>query len=174
MAGVINSDEVHRLLKLIFRVTKGKSYTCVEQYEDDDEQEEKKSVYIVTFQDGSVIRDKIKRLCESFTGKLYDLPSAADLNVQMERMKNTIKDNKAVYENTRQLLRQQLMEFDTIHGDAVDSNTSSTIYVYKMFLAKEKALYQTLNLMKSQNQSFIGYFWAPHQDQDTIQGQMAN
>jgi hypothetical protein len=30
-----------------------------------------------------------------------------------------------------------------------------------MFLAKEKALYQTLNMMKMQNTTFIGYFWAP-------------
>lgn len=154
-------------------MTKGKSYIYTEQFQDEDE-DEIKEVYIVTFQDGNVMRDKIRRLCESFTGKIFDLPSAADLNLQMERMKNTIKDNKAVYENTRELLRQQLMEFDTIQGDAVDSNTSSTIYVYKMFLAKEKALYQTLNLMKAQNQSFIGYFWAPQQEQDKIQAQMAN
>jgi len=31
-----------------------------------------------------------------------------------------------------------------------------------MFIAKEKALYQTLNMMKWQNASFIGYFWAPN------------
>jgi hypothetical protein len=30
-----------------------------------------------------------------------------------------------------------------------------------MFLAKEKALYLNLNLMKFQSQNFIGYFWAP-------------
>lgn len=35
-----------------------------------------------------------------------------------------------------------------------------------MFLAKEKALYTTLNMMKMQNTTFIGYFWAPA-DQET-------
>lgn len=30
-----------------------------------------------------------------------------------------------------------------------------------MFLAKEKALYETLNHLVLQNQTFIGYFWAP-------------
>lgn len=37
-----------------------------------------------------------------------------------------------------------------------------------MFLAKEKALYMTLNLMKWQNQSFIGYFWAPLELENVI------
>jgi len=35
------------------------------------------------------------------------------------------------------------------------------MYVYKMFLAKEKALYRTLNMMRLSNQTLIGYFWAP-------------
>jgi len=30
-----------------------------------------------------------------------------------------------------------------------------------MFLAKEKALYKTLNMMRLSNQTLIGYFWAP-------------
>lgn len=41
--------------------------------------------------------------------------------------------------------------FDKIEGDYGDGQggkNSSTIYIYKMFLAKEKALYKTLNQMK--------------------------
>lgn len=40
-----------------------------------------------------------------------------------------------------------MVQFDKIDGDDEDSKIS-TIYIYKMFLAKEKALYQTLNMMK--------------------------
>jgi hypothetical protein len=38
-----------------------------------------KSVYIITFQDGQTIKDKITRICDSFTGQRYDLPETADL-----------------------------------------------------------------------------------------------
>jgi len=40
--------------------------------------------------------------------------------------------------------------FDRIPGEAGEGSgkSSSTIYIYKMFLAKEKALYQSLNMMK--------------------------
>lgn len=37
-----------------------------------------------------------------------------------------------------------------------------------MFLAKEKALYSTLNMMKMQNTTFIGYFWAPEDSEANI------
>lgn len=59
------------------------------------------------------------------------------------------------------------MKFDKIDADGVDK-TSSTIYIYKMFLAKEKALYKTINAMKSQNQQYIGYFWAPIEEENKI------
>jgi hypothetical protein len=36
------------------------------------------------------------------------------------------------------------------------------MYIFKMFLAREKALYTTLNMMESQGQYFTGYFWAPN------------
>jgi len=71
-----------------------------------------------------------------------------------------------VYDRTKQQLRQQLIDFDTISGNAASQSehekmSSSTIFIYKMFLAQEKNLYQNLNMMKEQNQSMIGYFWAP-------------
>jgi hypothetical protein len=34
-----------------------------------------------------------------------------------------------------------------------------------MFLAQEKALYENLNMTKSQNNSFIGFFWAPVEEE---------
>jgi len=55
---------------------------------------------------------------------------------------------------TRTSLKEQLLKFDQIQAEADNdssSNSSSTIYIYKMFIAREKALYQNLNMMKWQN-----------------------
>ena len=49
----------------------------------------------------------------------------------------------------------------------------STIYIYKMFLAKEKALYTTMNMMKMQNTTFIGYFWAPAEEERNIMDKLS-
>jgi hypothetical protein len=43
----------------------------------------------------------------------------------------------------------------------------------KMFLAKEKALYQTMNMMKMQNTTFIGYFWAPADQETEVMNKIA-
>ena len=43
-----------------------------------------------------------------------------------------------------------------------------------MFLAKEKALYLNLNMMKWQNQCFIGYFWAPLEYENQIRTGLQN
>lgn len=50
------------------------------------------------------------------------------------------------------------------NGGVAGSTNISTIYVYQMFLAREKSLYTSLNMMILQNQTFIGYFWAPVND----------
>jgi len=74
-------------------------------------------------------------------------------------------------------VRDQLIQFDRIEGDGSDSQAgraSSTIYIYKMFLAKEKVLYKTLNMMKRQNQSFVGYFWAPIEKENEIKNALQN
>ena len=73
----------------------------------------------------------------------------------------------------------QLIEFDHIKGNAQEReeegrSPSSTIYIYKMFLAKEKALYMTLNQMKLDKNSFIGYFWAASEYEMEIRNSMAN
>ena len=54
---------------------------------------------------------------------------------------------------TKKSLKEQLIKFDQIQAEVADSedggkSSSSTIYIYKMFLAREKALYQNLNMMK--------------------------
>lgn len=82
-----------------------------------------------------------------------------------------------MFDRTKQSLRDQLIQFDKIEADSseasIDRKDSSTIYIYKMFLAKEKALYRTLNMMKWQNQSFIGYFWAPIEQEQMIRSALA-
>lgn len=74
VAGVVKSDEVARFRKLIFRATKGKSFMFTEQYADPDEPTQMRSVYIITYYDGAHTRDKIYRICDSFSGQRYNLP----------------------------------------------------------------------------------------------------
>lgn len=162
VAGVVDSEEVTRFRKLIFRATKGKSFMYTEQYSDPDQPEGKtRSVYIITYYDGAHIRDKIQRICDSFSGQRFNIPEQNQLGEQIQRMADSIKNQRTVFDRTRQQLRQQLIDFDNINDEQGGQKSSSTIFIYKMFLAQEKALYQSLNMMKQQAGGLIGYFWAP-------------
>jgi vacuolar-type H+-ATPase subunit I/STV1 len=173
VAGVVEQTEIERLRRLIFRSTKGKSYMYIQEY-DDKTAVKKRSVYIIVFWDGDHIRDRIQKICDSFSGQRFELPDLKEIQPQIQKVQQSIADAKGVYERTKQSLRDQLIQFDKIDGDGDDERrSSSTIYIYKMFLAKEKALYKTLNQMKWQNQSFIGYFWAPIEQENTIKSALA-
>ena len=126
----------------------------IQEYDDDEENptsSKKRSVYIIVFWDGDTIRDKIKKICDSFSGQRYDLPEQRQIGPQIEKTKAAIHDARNVYKKTKNNLRDQLFQFDNIKGDdeqgGLGRKDSSTIYIYKMFLAKEKVLYQTLNMM---------------------------
>ena len=150
IAGVVERTEIARLKRLIFRATRGKSFMYVQDCDDDDDlvSAPRRSVYIIMYQDGPTIRDRIEKICNSFSGKI-ELP-AGDIAAEIERVENSIRDARSVLEETKKSVRDQLVEFDKIEGaddEEEDHSKISTIYIYKMFLAKERVLYETLNMM---------------------------
>ena len=75
IAGVVDQTEIERLRRLIFRSTKGKSYMYIQQYDDQaDVGNARRSVYIIVFQNGPHIKEKIERICDSFSGQRYEIP----------------------------------------------------------------------------------------------------
>lgn len=70
VAGTVEQIEIQRMRRLIFRATKGKSYMYTQELEDDEDgtSSAKKSVYIIVFWDGQVIRDKLNKVCDCFSG----------------------------------------------------------------------------------------------------------
>ena len=151
VAGVVEKTEIERLRRLIFRATKGKSFMFVQDYEADEDIDAaaRRSVYVIMYWDGQNIRERIARICDSFSGQRFELPPLGEIQDQISRVTTSIGDARSVLRQTRTSLRDQLVQFDKIDG-ADEASKISTIYIYKMFLAKEKALYQTLNMMKWQ------------------------
>ena len=118
------------------------------------------------FWDGGAIREKIQRICDSFSGNRYELPEMSQMQQEIDKISASIEDARNVFHQTQSSLRDQLIIFNKLDVNDRQDDEISTIYIYKMFLAKEKALYSTLNMMKMQNTTFVGYFWAPA-DQET-------
>lgn len=82
IAGTIEVDEKSRLKKLLFRATRGKALTFFKDFEvnaGDIAKHKTKTVYIVVFQEGRQLREKIVRICDSFMGQRFDLPSMGSI-----------------------------------------------------------------------------------------------
>jgi len=71
MAGSIRDGEQERMNRMLFRVTRGKALTYFEDYMQDDE---RKVTYMVVYQDGEVIRDRVQKICDSFMGQRFEVP----------------------------------------------------------------------------------------------------
>ena len=102
VAGVVEKAEVERLRRLIFRATRGKSIMFVQDIEEDEDLEgqPRRSVYIIMYWDGQTIRERIEKICDSFSGQRFEIPSG-DINPEIERVTNAIKDARSVLEETR-------------------------------------------------------------------------
>jgi vacuolar-type H+-ATPase subunit I/STV1 len=99
VAGVIEQEELPRLRKLIFRGTKGKSYIYTQTIEAPEGQEEEgksRAVYIIVYWSGNHIRDKLYRICDSFTGARFDIPSLNDMRNEIQRTNAQIQEARNV------------------------------------------------------------------------------
>ena len=50
----------------------------------------------------------------------------------------------------------------------------STLEIYCWFVAKEKAIYHVLNMMKSRSATYIGFIWAPIEKEAIIKEHLTN
>jgi hypothetical protein len=85
---VINTEDLERLQKLVFRATKGKSFVFKQDYNLDQnvDVKEKKTVYIIMYWAGDSVRDRIHRICDSFVGQRFELPALNDISNHIQRM----------------------------------------------------------------------------------------
>lgn len=99
IAGTLDQNELLRFKKLIFRATRGNALTYFKNFkapmQDFYGKDQFKSVYVVVFQEGEVLREKIGRICDSFMGERYDIPSHG-IQQKIEEIENRIQETKNV------------------------------------------------------------------------------
>jgi hypothetical protein len=65
--------------------------------------------------------------------------------------------NKDLLANTKATFRSYL-----ISADIKENAEVSVIKLYKLFIMKEKSIYQHINYLKLNNTFFTGLLWCPH------------
>jgi V-type H+-transporting ATPase subunit a len=86
LAGTIDKEEQYRFKKMVYRATRGKALT---HFADIYQQELKsytgkikerpRVVYVILFQEGAHVREKLLRICDSFLGQRFDIPANNDV-----------------------------------------------------------------------------------------------
>ena len=78
MAGTIESSEIMNFKRLVFRATRGKVLSYIETIDDQiltyQGRSLTKAVYVLVFEEGHYVRDRIERICDSFQSNRFPLP----------------------------------------------------------------------------------------------------
>jgi V-type H+-transporting ATPase subunit a len=157
IAGTINKDEELRFKKLIFRSTRGNALTYFEDFnqpiKDYYGQGIAKSVYVVIFQEGGSLREKIIKICDSFLGERFDIPQGgvADKINEINAKNNDTRNFRGT---TNDEVRNYLTKINRM-----ENSNASVIQLYKWFVIKEKALNENLNKLKMGDRLLVGLFW---------------
>ena len=153
IAGTVLREEQERFNKLIFRATRGNAIVCFKEFTkpicDYVGKKYFKSAYVIIFQEGDFIRDKIIRICDSFSGERYEIPYGGFTN-KLKELEIKIRDTRKILTNTRDELRKFLSAANTIENE-----DSSALIIYEWYVIKEKAIFYNSWQVKKRRQTFL-------------------
>lgn len=103
-------QDLDRLRRLIFRTTKGKSFVHTQIYNHVPELaghlQKERVIYIIMFWDQGTIRERIRKICDSFAGERFDIPqNAADIQQKRNQVSQSVKESMNLLQRSRQILR---------------------------------------------------------------------
>jgi len=148
LGGVIDSEHVAQFKRFIVRATRCQvfvhSFELHLHREDQiigDNYDERKSIFVLAFQDGSVLEDKIRRICNSFPGEIYEV-KLDGIDEEIQNAQRTKEQTREIIRETKNVFKQFLISAN-IRGDT----DVSVFKVYKVFISKEKTIYTYLNML---------------------------
>lgn len=164
LTGVIASDKIPVFSMLVFRATRG---NCVprfaeiqqELFDARSKKNIKKSVFTIYF-GASRARDKIRKICESLGASMHDIPEG-DVNQTMRNLDQRIEEIEVTINTTKDRAKSIL------------SDVAAYLIQWKRKVAKEKAIYHTLNLFDYKIQgSVIAEGWVPRKHLELVRMKM--
>jgi hypothetical protein len=78
-----------------------------------------------------------------------------------------------VYSISRNQLKTYLMQQNSATNANSEDGEVSTFEILKWFVAKEKAIYNAINMMKARHNTYIGFIWAPTSKEADIRQYLA-
>jgi len=153
-------EEQDRFNRLIFRATRGNAIVIFREFTnpitDYMGRQFMKSVFIVIFQEGEFIRDRIIKICDSFLSDRFEIPYGG-FTSRLQDLEIKIRDAKKILTNTRDETRKYLTMINTMENE-----DASALVIYEWYVIKERYVYTTLNKLKRGDRLFFGLYWIPN------------
>lgn len=160
IAGTILKEEQERFNRLVFRATRGNAIVCFREFTkpiiDYFGKPAMKSVYVIVFQESEYLRDRIIKICDSFLGDRYEIPSGGFTD-KLQDLEAKIRDAKKILTNTRDETRKFL-----VMTNNMENEDSSAMLVYEWYVVRERSIYTTLDKLRKGDRLFFGLYWVPN------------
>jgi len=174
LAGVINKEDSLRFKRILFRMTRGMVWTTLMDIERPQTEAEKndfdhlmdtssetklKTVFLIVYQGGAhaMMAGKLNKICDSFGASKYGLPAdKTSYDRKLIEVESQLKEAKSVISVTDKHIDMILEYFAR---PRTPSMQYSLIEELKLFIMKEKVIYDNLNKLKSQNTLYRGCCW---------------
>lgn len=164
VAGTIERSRMAIFERILWRVLRGNLYMNYSEIEEPFVEpttgtETRKNVFII-FAHGAELLAKIRKVADSMSGTLYPVDSRPDKrDAALREVTSRLEDIESVLFQTGQTRRVEL-------GKVADS-----ILGWKDAVAKERAIYQAMNLLSydARRRTLVGEGWCPTRDVGAIQ-----
>lgn len=163
IAGVVNRDKVAVLQQILWRVLRGNLYYHTEElvekiYDDKSNSFVEKNFFII-FSHGSLIFQRVKKICESLDASLYDVDITSALREEaLSETDAKLTDLSIVLEQTENALSTELIAI------------SKELAKWWEIIAREKAVYKTMNRCDYDDgrKTLVAEGWIPSDEIQTL------
>ncbi|KAG6016384.1 H(+)-transporting V0 sector ATPase subunit a [Claviceps pusilla] len=163
VAGVIARDRVAAFERILWRTLRGNLYMNQSEIPEplidpSNNESINKNVFVI-FAHGKEILAKIRKISESMGAEVYNVDENSDLRRdQIHEVNSRLQDVQNVLRNTQATLAAEL------------SQISQSLSAWMVLVAKEKAVYSTLNLFSYDRarRTLIAEAWCPTNDMSLI------
>lgn len=163
IAGVINREKVNVLQQILWRVLRGNLYYHTEElnekiYDPKSNTFVNKNFFII-FSHGSLIFQRIQKICESLDASIYDVDLTTSLRTEsLIEVDAKLSDLSIVLEETENALNTELLAI------------SQDLAKWWEIIAREKAVYKTMNKCDYDDgrKTLIAEGWIPTDDIQTL------
>ena len=116
---------------------------------DFDGQVRTRTAFVLVFQDGQYLRDRLNKICTSFQAKVFELPDkgqrgADSFKPVVKEVKNKISQVRNLIQMTAKQMKEYLVSVQEVRDFPEVSNTLFLL----QFLRREKSIFACLNMLQ--------------------------